>query len=200
MTRVRSGTLVLLAGLLLSACAPAPKTEPAAAAAAPASAAGNPALIADLMKDVGELEKKMMDLAKAVPAAKYGYRPAAGVRSIGEVVMHVASDNYFIPAAAGTAAPAATGINPDDYKTVVAYEKRAMSPDSAVAQLAASFAFLKDAMQAQTPASLGETKKMFGSDYTGQQTWIMATTHLHEHLGQMIAYARANNVVPPWSK
>jgi hypothetical protein len=41
---------------------------------------------------------------------------------------------------------------------------------------------------------------MFGAEYTGQQVWIMATTHLHEHLGQMIAYARANNIVPPWSK
>ena len=103
-------------------------------------------------------------------------------------------------AAAGTAAPAFTGINPENYETVVAYEKRAMSPDSAVAQLAASFAFMKSAMQAQTAATMTESKKMFGSDYTGQQTWIMATTHLHEHLGQMIAYARANNITPPWSK
>ena len=195
------GMPALLAGLVMAACSPAPKAEPAAAAATSAVApAGDQVLVADLLKDVSELEKKMIDLSKAIPAAKYSYRPSAGVRSVGEVVMHVAGDNYFIPAAAGTAAPTATGINPDDYKTVEAYEKRALSPDSAVAQMAASFAFLKDAMKAQTPASLTETKKLFGSEYTGQQTWIMATTHLHEHLGQMIAYARANNVVPPWSK
>ena len=30
--------------------------------------------------------------------------------------------------------------------------------------------------------------------------WIGATTHLHEHLGQLIAYARSNGVVPPWSR
>ena len=197
----RTGAPVLFAGLVMAACSPAPKAEPASATATPvAASAGDQALIADLMKDVSEVEKKMIDLSKAIPAAKYSYRPGAGVRSVGEVVMHVAGDNYFIPAAAGTAAPAATGINPDDYKTVEAYEKRALSADSAVAQLTASFAFLKDAMKAQTPASLTETKKMFGSEYTGQQTWIMATTHLHEHLGQMIAYARANNIVPPWSK
>lgn len=152
------------------------------------------------MTDVSEVEKKMVDLAKAIPAAKYTYRPGAGVRSVGEVVMHVAADNYFMPAATGVAAPASTGINPDNYETTVAFEKRAMSPDSAVAQMVASFAFLKDAMKAQTAANMTERKKMFGAEYTGQQTWIMATTHLHEHLGQMIAYARANNITPPWSK
>lgn len=39
---------------------------------------------------------------------------------------------------------------------------------------------------------------MFGQSFTMQQGWIMATTHLHEHLGQMIAYARSNGVKPPW--
>ena len=35
---------------------------------------------------------------------------------------------------------------------------------------------------------------------TRQGFWILATTHLHEHLGQAIAYARSNGVVPPWSR
>jgi uncharacterized damage-inducible protein DinB len=199
--RVR--TPILAATLVVAACSPAPAAAPAATAtpaSSTADASANPALMTDLMKDVSDVEKKMIDLAKAIPAAKYTYRPSAGVRSVGEVVMHVASDNYFMPAAAGTAAPASTGIDPNNYETATAYEKRALSPDSAVASLAASFTFLKDAMKAQTAAGLSEKKKMFGEEYTGQQTWIMATTHLHEHLGQMIAYARANNITPPWSK
>lgn len=183
----------LAAAALVTACSPAEAPQPAAAIP-------DLSVMTDLMKDVSEVEQKMVDLAKAIPAAKYTYRPSAGVRSVGEVVMHVASDNYFIPAAAGTPAPEATGIKPDSYESVVAYEKRQVPPDSAVAHMAASFAFLKDAMKAQSAASLGEKKNMFGSEFTGQQVWIMATTHLHEHLGQMIAYARANGVVPPWSK
>lgn len=203
MSTYRIQAPIMAASLFLAACSPAPAAAPAAAAAAtvPAGTAnGSPGLMADLMTDVSEVEKKMVDLAKAIPAAKYTYRPGTGVRSVGEVVMHVAADNYFMPAAAGAVAPASTGIKPDDYETAAAYEKRAMSPDSAVAQMVASFAFLKDAMKAQTAANLTERKKMFGAEYTGQQTWIMATTHLHEHLGQMIAYARANNITPPWSK
>lgn len=192
-----------LAGVVLVACSPAPSAAPAdttVAAAAATAATGTPTVMTDLLRDVSDVEKKMVDLAKAIPAAKYGYRPSAGVRSIGEVVMHVAADNYFFSAATGTAAPASTGITGDSYETVEKYEKRAVSPDSAVAQMNASFAFLKDAMRAQTAASMTESKKMFGSESTGQQTWIGSTTHLHEHLGQMIAYARANNIVPPWSK
>jgi hypothetical protein len=189
--------------LALGACTPAPNADaPAATSGAPAvaAAAGTPVLMTDLLKDVTDLEKKMVELAKVIPGARYTYRPAPGVRSVGEVLMHVASDNYFMPAAAGTPAPAATGIVGENYESVVAFEKRSVSPDSAVAAMTASFAFLKDAMQKASPASMTESKKMFGADYTGQQMWIMATTHLHEHLGQLIAYARANNVTPPWSK
>ena len=35
---------------------------------------------------------------------------------------------------------------------------------------------------------------------TTRATWIATVTHLHEHLGQLIAGARSNNVTPPWSK
>jgi uncharacterized damage-inducible protein DinB len=156
-------------------------------------------LMADLMKDVSEVEQKMVGLAKAIPSGKYGYAPSADTRSVAKVVMHVASDNYFLPVAAGTAAPATTGITMD-YKTVTAYENRQVTPEAAVQELVNSFTFLKATMKAQTEASMTASKKMFGQEMTGQQMWIMTTTHLHEHLGQLIAYARASGVTPPWSK
>jgi hypothetical protein len=54
---------------------------------------------------------------------------------------------------------------------------------------------------ADTPESrLGESVSMFGQQATVQSLWILTTTHLHEHLGQLIAYARTNDVVPPWSR
>lgn len=171
-----------------------------AAVAFSSAAQAQNTLVPDLIKDINEVEQKLVSLAKAIPADKYGYRPGAKVRSVGEVIMHVASDNYFIPAASGTPAPAATGIKADSYKSVTDYEARKVSPADAVKEMEASFAFLKKTMQAAPAASLTATKKVFGSDMTGQQLWIMTTTHLHEHLGQLIAYARANNVVPPWSK
>ena len=157
-------------------------------------------LIPDLIKDVSEVEQKLVSLAKAIPADKFGWRPGDKVRSVGEVVMHVASDNYFIPAAAGTAAPAATGIKADSYESVTTYEKRKVSAADAIKEMEASFAHLKKVMQAVPASSLSAKQKIFGSEMTGQQLWILTATHLHEHLGQMIAYARSNGIVPPWSK
>ena len=157
-------------------------------------------LMAEMHTDVGSVQKKLIDLAKAIPESAYGWRPARGVRSIGEVFKHVASDNYFIPIAMGTPAPAASGISGTDMKTVGAYEARPLTKDQIVAELEASFNHLHGAMRTTTDANLTQTIKFFGQDWTRQKAMILTVTHLHEHLGQAIAYARSNNVTPPWSK
>lgn len=157
-------------------------------------------VMADLLKDVKEVETKLVSLAKAMPEASWSWRPGTGVRSVGEVFQHVAADNYLLPAMLGTAPPSATGIVATDYKTVQAYETRKIDRAAAIADLEASFAHLKKAMEAQQAATLGQEKSFFGQKSTVQQVWISTTTHLHEHLGQAIAYARSNKVTPPWSR
>jgi hypothetical protein len=54
-------------------------------------------------------------------------------------------------------------------------------------------------MRLTTDANLGEMLKFFGQDWSRQKAMVLTVTHLHEHLGQSIAYARSNNVTPPWS-
>ncbi len=166
------------------------------AVTAPLSAQG---LMGEMHRDVNAVQKKMIDLAKAIPESAYGWRPDTGVRSIGEVLMHVASDNYFIPIAMGMPAPASSGIS-TDMKTVSAYELRKVTKDETIAELEASFKHLHEAMGLTTDANLGETIKFFGQDWTRQRAMLLTVTHLHEHLGQMIAYARSNKVAPPWSR
>ena len=166
----------------------------------PAAAQGPNSVVADLMSDVAEVEQKLVGLARAMSAESYAWRPAAGVRSVGEVFQHVAADNYLLPAFAGTAAPAASGIKPDDYATVQAYETRSADRAAVIADLEQSFAHLRAAMSATAGRSPADTVTLFGQKRTLQQLWVLTTTHLHEHLGQAIAYARANNVVPPWSR
>lgn len=166
------------------------------AIAAPASGQG---LMDDMHRDVGDTQKKFIDLAQAIPESAYGWRPT-GARSIGEVLLHIASDNYFIPAAMGKPIPAATGISATDYKTLEAFEKRKLSKAQIIAELDASYKHLHNAMTLTTDANLTENIKFFGQEWTRQRAMVSTVTHMHEHLGQLIAYARSNNVTPPWSR
>jgi hypothetical protein len=166
----------------------------------PAGAQSPDGLIGDLLKDVSGVETKIVGLAKALPASAYDWRPGKGVRSTGEALIHIAADNYFLPAAMGATPPAETGINGKDYKTTVAFEKRTMNRDQIIAELEKSFAFVKAAIEATSDDKIAAPLDVFGQKMTVRSLWISTATHLHEHLGQLIAYARSNNVTPPWSK
>ena len=168
--------------------------------AAPAAAQQPAGVMNDLLTDLKQVQDKLTSLAKAMPESGWNWRPGTGVRSTGEVIQHIAADNWFIPASLGTPAPAASGITTGDYKSVQAYEGRKMDRATAMAEMEQSFAFLRKAMTDTPAAAMSENVSVFGQSYTRQQMWILATTHLHEHLGQLIAYARSNNVVPPWSR
>ena len=169
------------------------------AAVTPATAQTADGLMADLIKDVTQVEKKVLDLARAMPPAAHEWRPAKGVRSTSETLMHIAADNYFLPAIMGMPAPAESGIT-KEYPTVAAFEKKVLGRDALLAELEKSFAFLKASMKTMPETKLNEPVEVFGQKNTNRGMWILAVTHLHEHLGQLIAYARSNNVVPPWSK
>jgi len=168
-------------------------------AQAPAPRAA-PAVTEALLRDIGQVKGKLDQLSDAIPADKYDWRPGEGVRSVEEVLRHLAAENYFLPTIAGVAAPAATGIKNGDYASVQAYEGKKLGKADAIKDLDDSFAFLRAAMSGTDQAFLDRSMQVFGSQMTGLQLWVMATTHLHEHLGQLIAYARTNNVVPPWSR
>jgi len=156
---------------------------------------------ADLHRDVGQVQKKLIDLAGAMPEATLDWRPKNDpkVRSVREVFTHVIAENYYLPGLMGKAAPAATGIT-SDYKSVEAYEKKMLTRAEIVAALTASFGNLHQGLNTTTDANDGEKINFFGQQMTRSSTMVSTVTHLHEHLGQAIAYARSNGVVPPWSK
>ncbi len=151
----------------------------------------------DLLNDLSTVEKKMIDLATAIPEGKYNWHPDSA-RSVRQVFLHVAADNYVMPAMMGFTPDPSTGLTAD-YATGAAFEARNLPKDSVVAELRKSFEFVKQSLTSTSAARMGESVSMFGQQFTGQSAWILAVTHLHEHLGQMIAYARTNGVKPPWS-
>lgn len=183
-----------IASLLLAVVGTA---SAAAAQQPPSRAAQSPSFMADMHRDVNQVQQKIVALAKAIPESAHGYKPS-GARTTAETFKHVVADNYLIPIAMGKPAPSSSGIT--DYPSSVAYEKRQMTKDQMVAELEASFKHLHEAMALTTDANVGEQVDFFGTKVSRQYAMIATVTHLHEHLGQLIAYARANNVTPPWSQ
>lgn len=145
---------------------------------------------ADFLHQQAGVEKELLALAEATPADKYSWRPAEGVRSVSEVYMHLAGANYMLPSFAGVKIP--EGISRDMEKTVT--EKAAV-----IDALKKSFAHLRSAVEATPEAELDKPLKFFGMDSTVRGLYFLIANHEHEHLGQSIAYARMNGIVPPWS-
>jgi hypothetical protein len=169
--------------------------------ATPLDAQDRKGVMGELLRDVTALEIRIVGLARAMPAPAYEWRPATGVRSTAEVLIHLAGDNYFMPVLMGGTAPAETGIDIVGRRdSLVAFEKRTMTRDQIIAELEKSFRFLKQAMNDTPDAGLEEQPKFERRQMSTRAFWIATTSHLHEHLGQLIAYARSNNVAPPWSK
>ena len=149
------------------------------------------------IKDLDTLQAKVVALANAIPAEKYAWRPAPGVRSIGEVFMHIASEHYlFTPMSfGGVRSP----VIPRAQDALPKFEANA-SKDSVLKHLRDGYAYTKAQVMGISPDSLTGTRKLFGRDFTVMETGLGMTADLHEHLGQLIAYARVNGITPPWSK
>ncbi len=145
----------------------------------------------EILQQVDDAEKKLTALAEAMPAEKYGWRPGEKIRSVGEVFMHVAGGNYFLPTFWGVKPP--EGVNPREF------EKSGSDKAKVLATMKASFEHARNAIKSAPEADLNKAIKLFGNDATIRQAMLVVATHNHEHLGQSIAYARMNGVAPPWS-
>jgi uncharacterized damage-inducible protein DinB len=142
---------------------------------------------AEFQAQLSEVEEKIVSLAQATPAEKFSWRPAGDIRSISEVYMHIAGGNYFLSTFLGAPAPSHAGD----------IEKRITRKSEVIAELRKSFDHLRIA--ANNATDLDKPVKMFGSTTSNRGVMVTMLNHLHEHLGQSIAYARMNAIVPPWS-
>lgn len=159
-----------------------------------------PSIFAEIETDLATVEEKLVGLAEAMNEDHYGWRPMEGVRSAGELFMHVTADNYLLPAFGGAPMPEHTGMSATDYESVMAFEGSITDRQAIIDEMKASFAHLREALAGVDPAMAGDQVEFFGQTSTVQGLWFLTTVHLHEHLGNGITYARANEVVPPWSR
>jgi uncharacterized damage-inducible protein DinB len=143
--------------------------------------------------DLEMLQKKIVALAEAIPAEKYAWRPEPGVRSMSELFLHIAAANYGFPTMMTGVAPAA------GYERK-GFEKSTSDKTKIIEQLNKSFAYAIAAVNNMSNADFAKSETKLGPDANDGDVIYLMVTHTHEHLGQAIAYARINGVMPPWTE
>ena len=161
--------------------------------AAPARAQGISGFGGELRGQFEGSAEKLVALAEAMPAESYSWQPMEGVYTVAAVYMHVARYNYMYPDMyLGVDAPAEV-----DYGSL---EERVTTRDEAVRVLVASMDHVRGILESMSDADLATKTELYGREVESWAVLLQLMTHMNEHLGQAIAYARMNRVVPPWSR
>ncbi len=153
-----------------------------------AQAQSQPAgLQAAFAKDAGTLSDKFTGLAR-VMSGKYDWKPGPGVRSVADVFNLIVKENALL-----------AGVLSDTPNTG-AKTAPITDPEKMQEALKTSYINMQKAITGLSDNDLQTTVKLFGRDMTKLGALMLILEDQHEHLGQSIAYARSNGVVPPWSK
>jgi len=146
----------------------------------------------DLAAMVQANSEKVIGLAEAIPEDHYDWSPAEGVRDVKGVIFHIAGANYFFPTLVGVDMPA--GIDPRNMGSTI------NGKEATIEALKKSYTHMINAIKSIPDERLNETKDIFGQQMTVRAALLVAFGHCEEHMGQLVAYARSNNVTPPWSE
>jgi uncharacterized damage-inducible protein DinB len=146
----------------------------------------------EFLDEVSYYEQRYQRLADAIPAEKYNWRPAEGVRTVGEVYVHIVIANYGYARMLGTPYPA--GLDP---KALMA---GANDKAKVIQALKDSFAHMREAILSIKDSDLERELKTPRGQTTIRGAFFMICGHYGEHLGQSIAYARSMGIVPPWTE
>lgn len=171
----------------------------APAFAGAAEAVPGPAQILD--KQLSNTEHEFVPLVEAMPADKFGFAPKdgsfQGVRTFALEAKHAAFViDEIASALLGEKNPSATGPNENGPENLT-------SKEDIVKYVKDAFAYGHRALATLTAANLLEQTtdpfspkgKRARLDSASSMLW-----HTYDHYGQMVEYARMNNVIPPASR
>jgi uncharacterized damage-inducible protein DinB len=194
---MKKAMLSILALLLLTAlgskATPSKDVRTSPQAAAADKTAPSYDMKAQAILDLQQLQKKYTDLAQALPADKFTWRPEPGTRSVSELFLHVAGANYGFPTMM-------TGVAPVPGYNREGFEKSTTDKAAIIDHLNKSFTYAIASVQNMTNADFAKPEKKLGPDANDGDVIYLMVVHNHEHLGQSIAYARFNGVTPPWTE
>lgn len=137
------------------------------------------------------IKNNVIRTAEKVPEDLYEFKPTPDVRSLGQLIAHIADGNFGICGAGATMKPPMSGI-----------EKSTGGKGKAALQkaLAASFEFCESAWASMDNTRSGEVVKTFLGTQPRFSTLTFNTSHVWEHYGNLVTYMRLKGIVPPSSE
>lgn len=146
--------------------------------------------------DLEQMRDKFVGLAEAFPESLYAWRPMEGVRSVRDVMVLIAAEGTQFPTMWDYEAP--DWVEPmfgDELQRLGALSKADL-----IAEIERSFAHVLDIVTGLSAEDRMRQVNFFGLTLDLASAVNLMATDMHEHLGQSIAYARMNQIVPPWSR
>lgn len=173
-----------------------------------APTAGNAAARQEILNIYNSAANKALALAKVIPQDKMSWRPMEGVRSFGEVFVHIAGSTLLFCSHAGMKMPEgplhdlATVYMKRGFELPEIFASEAAIKDKAqiTVVMEQAIAAARDHISNLPEADLDKQVDFFGRSLTLRSVLIAMDEHTGEHVGQAIAYARVNHIVPPWSQ
>ena len=136
--------------------------------------------------------QRLVALAKAIPEDQFSWSPGEGVMSVERVFMHIIHYNYYYPASSlGVAAPEGIDVPNLESLTGKAVVLEHLQP---------SLDHVRAVLGQMSADDLSQGVELYGRHTEAWNVFMQLQVHMGEHLGQLIAYARMNGVVPPWSR
>jgi hypothetical protein len=150
------------------------------AVSAPAQQKSAPSPGKQISNTFGYVTKNILDMAQDFPADKYDFRLKPEMRSFGEVIVHVTSGIVYAAKKGRGENVNWDEIDGKNYKTkdqIVALLQKSITDSTATLKSTPEDSFTKNL-----------------------QPWLSVIEHSAEHYGLLVAYYRANGMVPPTSR
>ncbi len=145
----------------------------------------------ELLRHFNSSIQKMVRLSEAMPAELYTWAPQEGLMTVAEVYAHIARYNFmYLEDNLGIPTPVGIDLSTMEAQT-----------DKEVVRtlLLASAEHVRKHVPALSAESLNAESNLYGRDVPGWAVLTQLVSHMNEHVGQAVSYARFNGVVPPWS-
>lgn len=175
----------LTRGLICTLCAMAPLVRAAHAQSSPTDYRD------EFLQHFARSSGKVAALAEVVPEDLYGWSPMEGVMHVAQVYMHLARYNYlYLDTSLGVPVP----------EGIVMSELESITDKSRVLDIfERSVEHVRESVERMTEEELTAPTILYGREVAGWAVLFQLLAHMNEHVGQSVAYARMNGIVPPWS-